>query len=43
VGGGELADEVVFRLVGGSEVAEVRIELGLVLFRRLVGENDGLG
>jgi len=24
-------------------VAEVRIELGLVLFFRLVGENDGFG
>ena len=41
VGGRELADEVVFRLVGGGEMAEVIVKLGLVLFGGLVGENYG--
>jgi hypothetical protein len=39
--GGELPDEVRLGLVGGSEVVEISLELGFVLFFRLVGKNDG--
>jgi hypothetical protein len=38
---GELLDQIGFRSVGGSEVPEVIVELGLVLFLGLVGQNDG--
>jgi hypothetical protein len=39
----ELQDQISFRSVGGSEVLEVIVELGLVLFLGLVGQNDGFG
>jgi hypothetical protein len=38
---GELQDQISFRSVGGSEMLEVIVELGLVLFLGLVGQNDG--
>ena len=38
---GELEDQIGFRFVGGSEVLQVIVELGLVLFLGLVGQNDG--
>jgi hypothetical protein len=38
---GELQDQISFRFVGGSEMLEVVVELGLVLFLGLVGQNDG--
>jgi hypothetical protein len=41
--GGELPDEFRLGLVGGSEVVEVSLKLGFVLFFRLVGQNDGFG
>ena len=39
--GGKLPDEIRLGFVGGSEVVEVSLELGFVLFFRLVGQNDG--
>ena len=41
--GGELVDEIGFWLVGGTEVVEVVVELGLVFVFRFVGEHDCLG
>ena len=41
--GGKLPDKILLGLVGGSEVVEVSLELGFVLFFRLVGQNDGFG
>jgi hypothetical protein len=38
---GELQDQISFRFVGGSEVLEVVVKLGLVLFLGFVGQNDG--
>ena len=38
---GELQNQIGFRFVGGSEVLEVGVKLGLVLFLGLVGQNDG--
>ena len=37
----ELADEIGFGLVGGGKMIEILIELGLVFFLGLVGQNDG--
>src|SRR6202023_1130262 len=38
---GELQDQIGFRFVGGSEVLEVGVKLGLVFFFGLIGQNDG--
>ena len=38
---GQLADEICFGLVGGGEMIKILIELGLVFFLGLVGQNDG--
>jgi len=37
---GELQDQIGFRFVGGCEVLEVAVQLSLVFFLRLVGQND---
>jgi hypothetical protein len=43
MGGGELMDEIGFRLGLGAEVVEIIAELGLVFAGGFVEENDGAG